>query len=524
MHERALLHGIQYFQRSNPTFVCYTRIVLMFLDAYYIHMSVISKNGKGMAGFVGRKSEREKLAILHRRRGAHLVVVKGRRRIGKSRLMLEFIKKKPSLSFTGLAPIEGVSAQSQRDFFARQLASQIQTPPMTFSDWSDAFSYLSHHLREEGCIVFFDEISWMGSKDPTFIPKLKAWWDTDLSQHPHALLVLCGSVSTWIEENILNSTAFFGRIALTISMQPLSLMSSADLLREISFKGSGYEVYKLLAVMGGIPWYLEQVEPSMMADENIKRLCFQKDGLLVGEFDRIFHDLFRGRSKVYWDILNCLKGGMKTLSEVRTSIEYGVSGTLSTLMTHLISCGFINKSSQWSIKTGRPGKQSLYRLNDPYIRFYLKYIEPLNTQIDDGAYGSVELSQIPGFDSRMGLQVEHLLLQNRDCLRKAVGVSGSDIVFDGPYRQSRTTRTKGCQVDYLLQTRSNNLFVCEFKFKRREIGTEVIDEVRERMDRLSIPRGFAKIPVLFHIGGVSNAVLDSRFFYRTIDITDFLYG
>lgn len=88
--------------------------------------------------------------------------------------------------------------QSQRDHFARQLATHLKLFPFTFQDWTDAFEYLSSHIKP-GDIILFDEISWMGSKDPSFIPKLKAWGD---KQQLPIRIVFCGSVSTWIEENI----------------------------------------------------------------------------------------------------------------------------------------------------------------------------------------------------------------------------------------------------------------------------------------------------------------------------------
>jgi hypothetical protein len=124
--------------------------------------------------------------------------------IGKSRLIFEFAKTKGNKtfwSFAGLAPQDGISPQEQRDNFARQLSLMLKIPPMIFQDWSDAFEHLSLHIKP-GDIILFDEISWMSSKDPTFIPKLKAWWD---KQSMHMLLVFCGSTSTWIEENILKA-------------------------------------------------------------------------------------------------------------------------------------------------------------------------------------------------------------------------------------------------------------------------------------------------------------------------------
>lgn len=210
--------------------------------------------------FIGRVQELDKLQALQKKTVPSLVVLKGRRRVGKSRLIVEFADKNAGnklWSFAGLAPQEGMTAQTQRDYFARQLASFLKVPPLTFLDWSDALEHLSLHLKKND-IILFDEISWMSAKDPTFIPKLKAWWD---KQTTPMIVVFCGSISTWIEENILKSTAFFGRINLTITLEPLTIPESTRLLKAMGFQGSTYEVYKLLAVLGGIPWYLEQVSP-----------------------------------------------------------------------------------------------------------------------------------------------------------------------------------------------------------------------------------------------------------------------
>ncbi len=471
--------------------------------------------------FIGREKELEKLQALRLKSTPNLVVVKGRRRIGKSRLITEFASKYPKhtlWSFAGLAPQKDMTSQDQRDYFARQLALLLKIPPFTFQDWSDAFESLSLHVKD-GDIVLLDEISWMAHQDPSFIPKLKAWWD---KQKLPITVVLCGSVSTWIEENILKSTAFFGRVTLTLTLEPLTISESVRLLKNMGFQGSPYDTYKLLAILGGVPWYLEQASPGMTADNIIRKLCFEKDGLLVLEFDRIFHDLFNGKGSIYKKILKSLKEGMKTLSEIREDIEFSQSGTLSTLMDHLIIAGFIKKQTLWSFKTTSPLKQSLYCISDPYIRFYLKVIEPNLPKIERGAFDASPLAHLPGFDAHMGLQLEYLLLQNRSLLLKYIGLNPVEIVSDGPYRQHQTTTTKGCQIDYLVQTLTKNLFICEFKFKRNEIGIDVIQACQEKMKALKIPKGFAALPVLLHSGGVTEPVETSGYFYRMIDIRDFL--
>lgn len=474
--------------------------------------------------FTGRGLELQKLKDLVSHPGPQLVVITGRRRVGKSRLIQEFASNQRFFSFSGLAPVEGVTDQTQRDAFGRQLAQLLNMPPMTFTDWSDAFYALSQSLPTEPTVILLDEISWMAAKDATFISKLKAWWDLEMPKHPNAILVCCGSVSTWIEKNIIQSTAFFGRISLTMHLTPLSISESAELLKARGFKGSAYEIYKILAVTGGIPWYLEQIQVAYMADKNIQRLCFEKDGLLTTEFDRIFHDLFNGAGDIYKKILHVLSAGMKTLSEIRQELGYANSGTLSKLMKHLKIAGFVSQHPQWSIATKKSGKQTLYRLCDSYTRFYLKYMEPIQLNISQNTYQGVNLDQLINWPSILGLQVENLLLENRPLLLSHLDISRADIIGDNPYLQRATVKKKGCQIDYLVQTRTNNLFVCEFKCARQEIGTEIMDEMREKINRLEMPRGIAAVPVLFHLGEVAESVYSQRYFYRIIDIGEWVAG
>ncbi len=473
-----------------------------------------------MKPFVGRANELGRLEDLSQSGRACLVVVKGRRRIGKSRLAEEFGKDKVFLPFSGLAPVKGVTAQDQRDAFARELVSKFSLPPFTCTDWSDAFLHLSRHLTTKPAVILFDEISWMSSKDPTFVSKLKVWWDLVLQNHPSIILILCGSISTWIDKNIINSTAFFGRVSLYLELTELSIPQCKKLLDLQGFQGSDLDFFKILSVTGGVPWYLEQIQTHQSADENIKRLCFEKNGLLVREFDRIFNDLFSSRGEVYKKIITILSQGMKDRTALQKAMAYSSSGTLSNHLQALEICGFISKHPDWSLKTGKPGKQTLYRLSDNYLRFYMHYIEPNLTKIEQGAFGEVPLSSLPGWEPMLGFQLENLLLKNRSSLYQAIGIHSQDVVIDNPYFQKTSGRRKGCQIDYLIQTYSNTLFVCEVKMRRRELGLEVIDAMKAKIASLVIPKGFGISPILFHLGPVSDALLSSRYFYRIIDIAD----
>ena len=287
-----------------------------------------------------------------------------------------------------------------------------------------------------------------------------------------------------------------------------------------NFKGSDLDFFKILSITGGIPWYLEQIQANQNADENIKRLCFEKDGLLVHEFERIFNDLFSSRGEIYKKIITSLSQGMKTSAALQKTLSYSASGTLSQYLKALEICGFISKHPDWSLKTGKPSKLILYRLSDNYLRFYIHYIEPNLMKIEQGLFLESPLSSLPGWEPMLGFQLENLLLKNRFLLYQALGIHAQDIMIDNPYVQKTSGRKKGCQIDYLIQTKSNTLLVCEIKMRRRELGLEVIDAMKTKIASLALPKGFGIAPVLLHLGPISDALLSSRYFYRIIDIAD----
>ncbi len=477
-----------------------------------------------MGLFLGRKQELRRLARLKRLKQASLVVIKGRRRVGKSRLVQEFAKGKKLISLSGLPPVPGMTEQKQRDEFADQLCVQLRLPRVTFSTWSDAFRFLGAQINQEEVIVLLDEVSWMGELDPSFLGSLKTWWDQEGSQKEGLLLILCSSISIWIEKNILQSTGFVGRIALVIHLKPLSIQESVLFLRKKEFSGSMYEVLKILSVTGGVPWYLDLIDPKESADQNIYELCFEPASQLINEVQTIFHDLFKRKGDIYRRILQTLIDGMKTRQEIRDLLKLKEGGTLSDYCKNLVAAGFISAHYQWSLKKGSLGKQTLYRLSDCFLRFQLKYVDPYRDLIEQGSYKKAGAGQIPAWDSIMGFQLESLLLANREFLFQMLGIDPSVVVRDNPFIQTPTTRNKGCQIDYLIQTKMNTVIICEFKFSKNELSSSVLNELKEKSEALAVPSGFGKAIALFHIGGVSSKIEESPLLYRVIDLKDWLEG
>ncbi len=141
--------------------------------------------------------------------------------------------------------------------------------------------------------MLLDEINWLGSRDTIFLAKLKSTWDLYFARNNKLMLILSGSLTGWIDRNILHNTGFVGRVHLDLTLDELPLRHCEPFLAKGQAYISSYEKLKIVSVTGGLPSYLERIDPSLGADINIQRLCFEKGGFLFGEFEVLFNDLFQ---------------------------------------------------------------------------------------------------------------------------------------------------------------------------------------------------------------------------------------
>lgn len=481
-----------------------------------------------MAKFIGRKEELQTLNSLLNKQTASLIVIKGRRRIGKSRLLDEFSNHvKTTFTFSGLPPTPNSSEnettpQSQRDEFAGQLARQIKNDVTNKNDWSDLFWCLAQHALHGRTLIILDEISWMGSKDSDFLGKLKNAWDLYFKKNDQLILAICGSASAWIDKNILSSTGFLGRESLNVTLDELPLHSCTEFWHDENERTSAHEKLKILSVTGGIPRYLEHINPSLSAENNIQQLCFNETGILFNEFEKIFSDLFYPKNALYKNIVSHLADGKCDQETICNKIGIKRGGDISEYLDDLIKSGFVSRDFTWNIKNATSSKLSHYRLKDNYSRFYLKYILPNRSNIALGNMKNASLSNLINWNTIMGLQVENLVLNNRQLIKDSLNIDINDVVSDNPFFQRKNTKQAGCQIDYLIQTKHDTLYICEIKYSKKEIGTSVIEEVNDKIKRLNIPKYFSYRTVLIHVNGVTEALEESKFFSNVINLGDFL--
>ena len=473
-----------------------------------------------MKKFIGRVEELNALKALLQKKTASLIIVRGRRRIGKSTLIKQFAKDYTFYKFEGLAPTKETTSQMQRDSFSRQLSLQTGFPEVFVDDWVKLFHLLWEKCKSGRIIILFDEISWMGSKDPEFLSKIKMVWDNLFSQNNKLMLIICGSASSWIEKNLLSSTGFVGRISHVFTINELELDVIKDFWDNKNI--SRYEIFKTISILGGVPKYLEEINPKLQAEENIKNLCFSPGGFLTEEFERIFSDLFLRESDTYRKIVEVISEGPKTMTEIAREINFSKSGRLSEYLHELEISGFVSKDYVWNFKTTGQNKICSYRIKDKYLRFYLKYIAPNIYRIKKGDYIFKSLSFLPNWNIILGLQFENLVIHNRRLIQEQLGLKPDEILCDNPYRQRNTASHKGCQIDYLIQTRFSTLYLCEIKFYDGPIGMSIIEQIEEKISRLATPKHMSFRPVLIHVNGVTKDLENSGYFFEIVDFTKML--
>lgn len=471
-----------------------------------------------MSTFIGRHSELQLLGDLLNKQSASMVVIYGRRRIGKSRLVAEFAKNSKFISFSGLFPEDNTTNQNQLNEFRGRFTHQFAKDPGFLSDWRDAFQQLAEQTRQGRVIILLDEITWMGEQDPNFLGKLKNAWDMELKNNDQLVLVLCGSVSLWIERNLLANRGFYGRISVKLRLKELPLNECNQFWAGHQEQVSDQEKFKILSVTGGIPKYLEEININQSAEENIRRLCFSRNGQLYNDYDYIFLSLMDRNSPYYSSIIKALSQGALERAELVKIIAKIDGGHLTNYLDELTISGFLSRDFTWHLNSKRMSKLSRYRLSDNYLRFYIKYILPNAPRIEKDRFENHSIASLPGWSSSMGLQIENLVLNNMRQINQLIGIFPDEIINEGPFFQRKTARNPGCQIDYLVQTKYGVLYLCEVKCSFKGIRANVINEVKEKISRLSLPKNCSVKPVLIYVGDVYEEVSDSQYFAKIINL------
>ena len=261
---------------------------------------------------------------------------------------------------------------------------------------------------------------------------------------------------------------------------------------------------------GCLPRYLEEVDPGMSADDNIRRMAFSVKSTLRMDFDDMFADVVTRQPMLAGRVLLALKGAPLSVSEIAVALEMERGGKLSSALMQLEEAGLVAVDAGKNPETGDDVRERRYRICDNYTKFYLNHIEPQKKMIDDGSYAFLSLTGLPNWEIDMGYVFENLVVNNYRELFRPMHIGNALVESAAPFRRVKSGTCPGVQIDLMLQTRCA-VYLVEIK-RRHNIGREVEDEVKKKETKISIADGKSLRRVLVYDGKLAPIVETDGFF------------
>lgn len=326
--------------------------------------------------FTGRKHELSELNRLYRKNEFQMVVLYGRRRVGKTTLAFEFAKDKPTLAFTAKVQSDAMNLAD----FSRTINEHFGLPLGTaFSSWDQAFSFVARQAREQHLVFIFDEFPYAASASSGLLSSLQAIIDHQLS-HTNIFFIITGSNQGFMKEKVLGdaSTGFvralgernplFGRRTAQIHLAPFSYLEAAQMLANTEPE----QLVAYYACFGGTPYYLSMIDEDQTLLENLGRLFFTKEGLLYEEPLMLLRQELR-EPAVYSSILDAIANGANRQHQIADRV--GEERTkVGKYMLTLRSMGLIRRTAPFG-ENAQTSRKGIYQLAEPCFAFWYRFVQ-----------------------------------------------------------------------------------------------------------------------------------------------------
>jgi hypothetical protein len=458
---------------------------------------------------IGRREELEALHDSLDARDSEFIAIYGRRRVGKTYLVNKAFGGEFAFQYTGL---ENKNNKEQLKAFHLALLEQGLEKRPCPQNWVETFYHLQHLLEAKPGqsrfnnkkIVFIDELPWMDAPKSGFVEALGNFWNRWAAWAENIVLIVCGSATSWMFNNVLkNHGGLYNRVTRRIPLFPFSLAECEQLSKRLNLRWDRMQLAEAYMIVGGIPHYWNKFSRKQSLSANIDRLFFEKGADMVVEYGVLFSSLF-SHPEAYESIINALSQKKKGLTrkELAELIGYRESGRLTTILTNLELCGFIEKVTQ----PGRRSRDAMYQLIDNFVLFYNEFIHKKEVKPN---YWSTHLDSSAHL-AWSGLAFERLCFQHKKQIAATLGISG---VYTAWYAWSAAPDTEkgypGMQVDLVIDRADGVVNLCEAKFSSKPyaITPGYLEELRLRQGRYReevAPKKSVHITMITASGVVNN--------------------
>lgn len=408
---------------------------------------------------IGRRHETEQLELAVSSNRSELVVLFGRRRIGKTFLVRSFFNDTFTFRFVGAhKQPKKVQLSNFRESLQKTAGREMTEP----KDWREAFNQLAQVLEQSDDnrkILFFDELPWADVQGGGLMNALEYFWANWVETRDDIVMIVCGSASTWMKEKLLkNRGSLHNRVTRKIYLRPFYLSECKEYLLAHDIEWDDFQIMQFYMVFGGVPYYLSLLRSNMSLVENIDALLFATDGLLHDEFQELYHALF-SHADSYINVVSKLSESLQGFTRAEIEKATGISGgTLTRILQNLELCDFITSYNQF----GNSTKLCIYKMADFFTMFHFRFMQ--NNHSRDEHYWQHHFMD-RRVQSWQGLAFEQLCIRHIRQIKHGLGISGiATETSTWRYVAGTDENRKGAQIDLLIKRVDRVIHLCEMKF------------------------------------------------------------
>lgn len=428
---------------------------------------------------IGREHQRKTMKHCLHSTESQLLAVYGRRRVGKTFLIRNYLKDQIKFEVAGL---HNGDLHDQLTHFQQALidVGHLEAARYKPESWNDAFGQLRRYIDtisgRRKKVIFIDEFPWFDTPRSKFLMAFENFWNSYCTKRNDLLVVICGSAASWMIKNIVNNKGgLHNRIHERIQLKPFNLHETALYLEAKGIKWSQYDITQLYMCTGGVPYYLNGVRRGESVTQCIQRMCFAPNGLLTAEYSILFESLYDNSANHYKivELLTNRKQGLLR-SEIINKTSFKSGGTLTKTLTELEASGFVAKIIPYNQKKTK----ARYKLVDYFILFYHQFMKVATKK------NNTNWPLKGGLNSRQswsGLAFERICYDHLSQIKKALdiyGVSSEITDWSGTYEDH------GAQIDMLIERADRIINVIEIKYSASEfiISKDYAKRIRNKLN------------------------------------------
>lgn len=349
--------------------------------------------------FVGRHQELEQLNQAYQENDFQFTVIYGRRRIGKTSLINEFLKDKKSIYYVALEE----NAEDNLKRFSDAISifkNTDQGGKEKFANFEECFKEITHLAQKQRVILVIDEFPYLAKAYPTISSMLQSYIDHEFKE-TNLFLILCGSSMSFMERQVLGyQSPLYGRRTLALKLEPFKLSEAHEMLPKLSKE----DAFIINTVCGGVPQYLSYMSDSMSVEDNIKKNFLSKSGRLFDEPNNLLQQELRDPTN-YNSIINAIASGASKHSKIAQSAHLQ-TGPLTTYLNNLIDLGIVEKKLPVTEQKKSKSKNIVYRICDGMFRFWYTFVGKQTDLIERGLTDLAWVKVQKGLSDFMGPEFE----------------------------------------------------------------------------------------------------------------------